>query len=220
MVDRAQPDALTICEIFASIQGESTFAGLPCVMVRTTGCNLRCTYCDTKYAFDGGTELSIDEILTRVDSYGLALVEITGGEPLMQPAAFPLMCRLCDRGYTVLLETNGSLDITGVDQRVVRIVDIKTPSSGAGDADLWSNLEVLRLQDEIKFVLADRRDYEFAVDVMRKHELAKRSKVLMGVVFGTLEPATLAEWILADRLPVRMQIQLHKVIWEPSARGV
>jgi 7-carboxy-7-deazaguanine synthase len=211
---------LQIHEVFASIQGESTYAGLPCVMVRTAGCNLRCTYCDTLYALGQGEKWSASDILAKVDSYGLKHVEITGGEPLLQAGTVPLMKILCDRGYTVLLETNGSLEVTAVDPRVIRIIDLKTPASGAADLNLWSNLESLRPSDEIKFVLADRRDYDWSVDVLFRHALPARCAVLMGPVFGRLAPARLAEWILADRLPVRLQIQLHKLIWDAEARGV
>jgi 7-carboxy-7-deazaguanine synthase len=219
MADNSTEDLL-ISEIFASIQGESSYVGLPCVMVRLSGCNLRCTYCDTPYAFADGEKQRRDDVLARVDACGLQHVEITGGEPLLQPASLSLMRVLCDRGYTVLLETNGSLDISGVDPRVIRIVDIKTPSSGVADRNLWRNLETLRSRDEVKFVLADRGDYEWAVDVMRRRDLAATCAVLMGPTFGVLAPATLAQWIVADRLPVRLQVQLHKVIWNHQARGV
>lgn len=211
---------LTINEIFHSIQGESTHMGRPCTFVRLAYCNLRCTWCDTPYAFDEGTEMTLDAILARVRSFGCNLVEVTGGEPLSQGEVLVLMTRLCDEGYEVLLETGGSLDITVVDARVRRIVDIKCPGSGMGGKNLWSNVGHLRQGDEAKFVIADRADFDWAAGVISRHDLAARCTVLMSPVFGVLQPVDLARWILDERLPVRFQLQMHKYIWEPAARGV
>ena len=208
-------------EIFHSIQGESTWAGCPCVFVRLTGCNLRCTWCDTEYAFYEGRQMDVGEVAEKVDSFDCGLVEITGGEPLLQQGVHPLIDTLPVRGHAVLIETSGERDISGVDPRVVRIVDLKCPGSGESERNRWSNLEHLTLRDELKFVLSDRRDYEWARDVMRTHRLSERvNAVLLSPVFGKLEPSDLAAWILADRLVVRMQLQMHKHIWSPTARGV
>jgi 7-carboxy-7-deazaguanine synthase len=214
------PTSLLVSEIFASIQGESSYAGRPCVFVRTSGCNLRCSYCDTRYAYEGGTLYSEEEILGRVKAFGLPLVEVTGGEPLMQPGVPALLVRLCDEGYTVLLETNGSLDITSVDPRVIRIVDMKSPSSGEASANREANLAALSAKDEVKLVLGSRADYEWAKALIARQALAGRCTVLLGAVFGQLAPEQLAAWILADKLPVRMQLQLHKIIWPSETRGV
>jgi 7-carboxy-7-deazaguanine synthase len=211
---------LRVTETLHSLQGESTFAGRPCVFVRLTGCPLRCTWCDTEYAFYGGTEQSIDEIIQKVRAYGCPLVEVTGGEPLAQPDAAALLKRLCDEGFTVLLETSGALDTAAVDQRVHIILDIKCPGSGMAERMHWPNVERLRSQDEAKFVLQDRADYEWAKDVMIRYGLTERCTVLFSPVFGVLDPQHLAEWILADRLPVRFQLQMHKFIWAPDMRGV
>lgn len=211
---------MRVTEIFHSIQGESSYAGQPCVFVRLTGCPLRCTWCDTEYAFYGGTEQPIDEILSMVDSYGCRLVEVTGGEPLAQSDAFPLISTLCDRGYQVLIETSGAIDIASVDRRAHIILDVKCPGSGMTDRMYWPNLNQLTMKDEAKFVLADRKDYDWACEIITKYELTTRCPVLMSPVFGSLEPRQLAEWVLADRLPVRFQLQLHKWIWAPDMRGV
>lgn len=211
---------MRITEIFHSIQGESTFAGLPCVFVRVTGCPLRCTWCDTAYAFYEGQDLSLDEIVARVASYGCRLVEVTGGEPLHHPEAFDLIARLLDQGYTVLVETSGAIDIGPLDQRAIVIMDLKCPGSGMVDRNLWSNLERLKPGDQVKFVVKDRDDYLWARDVLERTKLHERSPVLIAPVFGDVDPKALAEWVLADRLPVRLQLQLHKVIWDPAARGV
>lgn len=211
---------MRVTEIFHSIQGESSYAGQPCVFVRLTGCPLRCTWCDTEYAFYGGTEQPIDEILSKVDSYGCRLVEVTGGEPLAQSEAFPLISTLCDRGYRVLIETSGAIDIASVDRRAHIILDVKCPASGMTDRMYWPNLNQLTMKDEAKFVLADRKDYDWAREIIAKYELTTRCSVLMSPVFGSLEPRQLAEWVLADRLPVRFQLQLHKWIWAPDMRGV
>jgi 7-carboxy-7-deazaguanine synthase len=211
---------MRVTEIFHSIQGESTFVGRPCVFVRLTGCALRCTWCDTEYSFYGGAEMGIDQILAEVADYGCLLVEVTGGEPLHQPDAFVLLTRLCDAGYEVLLETSGAVDIGRVDRRTHIIMDVKCPGSGMTDRMYWPNLDKLSAKDETKFVLQDRADYEWARDILTQHALADRCTVLFSPVFGRLDLQSLAEWILADRLPVRFQAQLHKFIWSPDRRGV
>ncbi len=211
---------LTVTEIFHSIQGESSHMGRPCVFIRLTYCNLRCVWCDTEYAFEGGTEMSVDEVLDVVRTYGCRLVEITGGEPLVQEDVYELMTRLCDEGYEVLLETGGSIDISIVDPRVKRIVDIKCPGSRMEKKNYWKNIDYLGPGDETKFVIADRQDYEWAKDVMNAYELGKNCPVMMSVVFGVLEPIQLAEWILEDKLNVRFQLQMHKYIWNPEMHGV
>jgi 7-carboxy-7-deazaguanine synthase len=211
---------MRITEIFHSIQGESSYAGQPCVFVRLTGCPLRCTWCDTDFAFYGGEERSIDEVLAQVRDYGCPLVEVTGGEPLVQPECFPLMARLCDAGYRVLLETSGAVDIAPVDPRVHVILDVKCPGSGMTDRMHWPNLSHLAVKDEAKFVLADRADYNWAREIIVQYDLATRIRVLFSPVFSKLDVRELAEWILADKLPVRFQIQLHKYIWAPDMRGV
>jgi 7-carboxy-7-deazaguanine synthase len=211
---------MRVTEIFHSIQGESSYAGQPCVFVRLTGCPLRCTWCDTTYAFHGGQDGSIDDVLAKVHRYGCRLVEVTGGEPLAQPESLPLMARLCDAGYTVLLETSGAIDIAPVDPRVHVILDIKCPGSDMTDRMHWPNLSRLAAKDEAKFVLADRADYDWARETLARHELANRCTVLFSPVFGSLDMRELAEWILADRLPVRFQLQMHKYIWVSDMRGV
>jgi 7-carboxy-7-deazaguanine synthase len=211
---------MRVTEIFHSIQGESTFVGEPCVFIRLTGCPLRCTWCDTEYAFYGGMEQSRDEVVAQVETYACRLVEVTGGEPLAQAESLPLISTLCSRGYTVLLETSGAIDIAPVDQRAHIILDVKCPGSGMSQRMHWPNLARLTMKDEAKFVLADRMDYEWARDILVQHELTTRCTVLMSPAFGTLEPRQLAEWLLADRLPVRLQLQLHKLIWTPDMRGV
>jgi 7-carboxy-7-deazaguanine synthase len=211
---------LIINEIFHSIQGESSHVGRPCVFVRLTYCNLRCSYCDTEYAFYDGQSMEIDEIMLKVKSYGCRLVEITGGEPLLQDGVHGLMALLCVDGFEVLLETGGSLDISRVDPRVKRIVDFKCPNSGMQKKNLWSNAEHLRPTDEVKFVIGNRADFDWAVSMIAEHDILKRCPVLMSIVFGVLEPITLAEWIIESRLNVRFQLQAHKYIWEPETRGV
>jgi len=211
---------MQVTEIFYSIQGESTWAGQPCVFVRLTGCPLRCSWCDTDYAFSGGSEQSIDAIVDAVRSYGCALVEITGGEPLAQPDCRPLLSRLCDEQLTVLLETSGALDTANVDPRVRIILDVKCPGSGMTDRMYWPNVERLRSLDEAKFVITDRDDYDWAKATIARFGIDRRCTVLFSPVFGILDPRQLAEWVLADRLPVRYQLQLHKLIWAPDMRGV
>lgn len=217
---QTQEQPLRVTEIFHSIQGESTYAGQPCVFVRLTGCPLRCTWCDTEYSFYGGTTFSIDEILSTVRAYGCQLVEVTGGEPLAQPAALPLIARLCDAGYTVLIETSGAIDVQPVDRRAKLILDVKCPGSGMTDRMHWPNLDYLTAKDEAKFVLASREDYEWARGMVAQYRLADRCPVLFSPVFGSLDLRALAEWILADRLSVRFQLQMHKYIWAPDMRGV
>ena len=214
-------DRLRINEIFFSIQGESTWAGRPCAFVRLTGCDLRCSWCDTEYAFHEGRTMAVEEVAAQLLGYGCDLVEVTGGEPLLQAGVYPLIVRLLDMGTTVLVETSGASDVSRLDVRAIKVMDLKCPGSGESARNLWSNLEHLTPRDEVKFVIADRADYEWARDVLRRDNLAPRvNAVLMSCVFGRLEPALLAGWILEDRLPVRMQLQMHKHIWAPDARGV
>jgi len=211
---------MRVTEIFHSVQGESTFAGLPCVFVRLTGCPLRCTWCDTEYAFFGGSEQSLDDILGTIRSYGCPLVEVTGGEPLAQTDTDILLRRLCQEGFTVLLETSGAADTAQVDPSVRIILDVKCPGSGMADRMHWPNVERLRPQDEVKFVIQDRIDYDWAKSVLDGFRLTERCSVLFSPVFNTLDPRHLTEWILADQLPVRLQLQMHKYIWAPDMRGV
>jgi len=212
---------LTVNEIFHSIQGESSQAGRLCVFVRLTGCDLRCTWCDTPYAFHEGRKMSVDEVIAEVESHGCPLVEITGGEPLLQEDVYPLMDRLLAIGRTVMLETGGHRPTLRVPAAVLTIVDIKCPGSGEAGRNDWSNLDRLSPHDEVKFVVRDRADYEFARDVIARYDLRSRAAaVLVSPVHGVLEPKALSEWMLADRLPARLQLQLHKYIWSPTTRGV
>jgi 7-carboxy-7-deazaguanine synthase len=212
---------LTINEIFHSIQGESTHAGRPCVFVRLTACDLRCSWCDTPYAFTEGQKMSLDEVVERVRGYGCDVVEITGGEPLLQKEVYPLMERLLDEGRTVMIETGGHVSAGQVPAGVIRVIDVKCPGSGEAGKMHWANLDQLRPSDEIKFVLKDRADYDYAREVVARHELIVRSAaVLFSPVHGVLDAKQLAEWILADRLAVRLQLQGHKYIWDPTTRGV
>jgi len=218
---RVRAPALTITEVYPSIQGESSFAGQPCVFVRLTACDLRCRWCDTVYAFREGRKQPLDDILAEVRQLGLPLVELTGGEPLLQSGAIPLMQRLIDEGYTVLLETGGHVPIDRVPAGVHRIVDVKCPGSGEAHRMHWPNLALLTPRDEVKFVVSDRVDYQYACDVLGEHGLAARCHaVQFSPAWGLLAPADLAAWILADRLPVRLQLQQHKYIWDPAARRV
>jgi len=210
---------MRVTEIFFSIQGESTHAGRPCTFVRLTGCNLRCRWCDSEYTFTGGEKATLDEVMARVSAYGCKLVEITGGEPLAQSEAFDLIKRLCDDGYEVLIETSGSIDITPVDERAKIILDIKCPGSGEVEKNRWDNIEKLRPHDEIKFVLAGRDDYEWAKRVIEERNLT-RWTILFSPVWGELNLQPLAEWMLADRVPARLQTQLHKHIWGADVHGV
>jgi 7-carboxy-7-deazaguanine synthase len=214
-------DSLVIHEIYASIQGESTFAGLPCTFVRTTGCNLRCSWCDTTQAFYGGTRMTRGDVLARALATGTDLVELTGGEPLLQPAVFPLMTELCDAGRTVLVETSGEADVSRVDPRVHKIMDLKAPGSGESARNRWSNLDHIGASDEIKFVLADRTDYEWMREAIRTRALPQRTpNLLASTVFGKLTTKQLVAWVLDDKLPVRVQLQMHKYVWAPEAQGV
>ena len=212
---------LTINEIFHSIQGESTHAGRPCVFVRLTACDLRCSWCDTPYAFTEGHRVSVDDVVARVKEFGCPVVEITGGEPLLQKNVYPLMQRLLDEKLTVMLETGGHLSIEHVPPGVLRIMDVKCPGSGESHRNEWTNMDRLVATDEVKFVIKDRTDYEFAREVSARHGLIGRvAAVHFSPVHGVLESKQLAEWILADRLEVRLQLQVHKYIWDPSTRGV
>jgi 7-carboxy-7-deazaguanine synthase len=212
---------LTINEIYHSIQGESTWAGEPCVFVRLTFCDLRCNYCDTEYAFYDGKKQTLGEIVDAVAALQCPLVEITGGEPLLQKNVLPLMTMLADAGHTVLLETSGAHDIAAVDQRVHRIMDLKTPGSGECARNLFSNIEHLTQRDEVKFVIGSREDYEWSREQVKGHALAHRCRaVLFSPIFGRIDPREIVEWILADKLPVRFQLQMHKFIWTPTKRGV
>lgn len=212
---------MTVNEIFHSVQGESTYAGRPCVFVRLTACDLRCSWCDTPYAFHEGRKRTIDDVLEEVDRFECGLVEVTGGEPLLQAEVYPLMSRLLERGKTVLLETGGHRSTAQVPADVVTILDIKCPGSGEAERMDWSNIARLRPRDEVKFVVKDRTDYEYARDVIRARDLVTRAAAIhLSPVHGVMNPRTLSEWVLEDRLPVRVQLQLHKYIWDPETRGV
>lgn len=216
-----KPDgSLVVHEIYRSLQGESTFVGLPCVFVRLTACHLRCGYCDTPHAFNQGVTMPLEVVVERALALGDQLVELTGGEPLLQPEALTLMTRLADAGRTVLLETSGAIDTAGVDPRVHLVLDVKTPGSGEVAANVWSNLSRLRSTDEVKFVICDRHDFDWSIGVVRDHGLTDRCPVLFSPAFGRVEPAMLAAWVLESRLPVRLQLQQHKILWDPAARGV
>jgi 7-carboxy-7-deazaguanine synthase len=217
----AKEDTLVIHEIYASIQGESTFAGLRCAFVRTTGCNLRCSWCDTPQAFYGGARMKRREVLARALALDTPLVELTGGEPLLQPGVVPLMTELCDAGRTVLIETSGEADVSRVDPRVHKIMDLKCPGSGESSKNRWSNLDHIGPGDELKFVLSDRGDYEWMRAAVRERALATRTPhLLASTVFGRLASKALVAWVLEDRLPVRVQLQMHKYVWAPDATGV
>ena len=211
---------LKVNEIFYSIQGESSKAGLPCVFVRLTYCNLRCTYCDTEYAFYEGKDYSVDEIIEEVKKYNCKLVEVTGGEPLVQNESKELMKQLCDKGFEVLLETAGNMPIEDIDKRVKIIMDLKCPSSGMMKKNLYENTDHLKKTDEVKFVIGTREDYEWSRDILGKYNLNKKCIVLFSCVFDKLEPLTLVNWILEDKLDVRYQLQMHKYIWHPETKGV
>lgn len=211
---------LKINEIYKSIQGESSKAGLPCTFVRLTYCNLRCSYCDSEYAFYDGKDMEIDEILSEIKKLGCNLVEVTGGEPLFQKESLDLMKRLCDEGYEVMLETGGSLPIEEIDKRVMIILDLKCPSSGMLKKNRYKNLEHLKTIDEVKFVIGTREDYEWAKEKIFEHNISEKCSVLLSTVFGALNPQTLVDWILEDKLNVRFQLQMHKYIWDPKTKGV
>ncbi len=211
---------IKINEIFYSIQGEGTKTGLPCIFIRLTYCNLRCSYCDTEYAFYEGQDLSIEKIFENIKQYNCKLVEVTGGEPLVQKESLELMTKLCDAGYEVMVETGGSLPIENIDNRVKIIMDLKTPSSLMSGKNLYKNIEYLKSTDEIKFVIGDRQDYDWSKKILDKYKLPNKCEILFSTVFGKLENSKLVEWILTDSLNVRFQTQLHKYIWEPNKRSV
>ncbi len=212
---------MVVTEIFKSIQGESTFAGLPCVFIRLTGCNLRCHWCDTAYAFYGGQRMSVEEVIGRVRQLGGKLVELTGGEPLLQKEIYPLSAQLLSQGYRVLIETSGERCVGDLPRPVVKVVDVKCPGSGESEKFCFDNLAVLERKDQVKFVILDENDYRYARDFMERHDLRSRvDEVIFSPVFGRLTPRELAEWVLRDGLEVRMGLQLHKFIWDPDARGV
>lgn len=215
---RKDKNSILLNELFVSIQGESSWAGLPCVFIRTTACHLRCTYCDTRYAFFEGSEVSIDDILRQVESYSVPLVEVTGGEPLLQKTVFSLLSKLCEWNYTVLLETSGAVSIEPVDRRVHVILDVKTPGSGEASRNLWSNFDRLWPGCEVKFVITNREDFDYAKTVIKKYELS-RYPILFSPKSGDLQPAMLCKWILEEKLLVRFQLQQHKIIWGDK-RGV
>jgi len=209
---------MRITEIYKSIQGESSYAGLPCVFVRTTGCDLRCSWCDSEFTFTGGKQMTVDEIMREVAAYDCNLVELTGGEPLLQPDINDLAVRLADDGHTVLIETGGHRDISKLDPRVIRIMDLKCPASGECEKNLWSNLAHLRTVDEVKFVIANRDDYDWALATIRGHGLEDRVGLLISTAFGLIAPEQVAAWVLDDKLRARFQLQLHKYIWAPDER--
>lgn len=212
---------LSINEIFYSIQGESTYVGTPCVFVRLAGCDLRCSWCDTTYAFNEGRKMSVEDVVQQVDQYNSPLVEVTGGEPLLQDEVYPLMERLLDGGRTVLLETGGQIDVSRVPGAVIKVLDVKCPASGESGKVEWGNIDRLGLRDQVKFVIQDRGDYEFARDTLTRHALDRRcAAVLFSPVHGVMSPKDLSEWILEDRLRVRLQLQIHKHIWGAHVRGV
>jgi len=224
-VPRSEPlpqreSRLRITEIYLSVQGESTHVGKPCVFVRLTGCNLRCVWCDSAFTFSGGAWQGLDQVVEQAHGFGVRTIEITGGEPLLQPAVMPLMERLLALGHDVLLETGGSLSIATVPEPVKVILDLKAPDSGEVERNLWENVALLRPHHEVKLVLASRRDYEWARDVIRDRALPSRCTVLLSPAWGLLDPKQLVEWMLEDRVDARLQLQLHKVVWDPSARGV
>jgi len=218
MIPRERRIRLT--EMYASIQGESTHVGKPCLFIRLTGCNLRCTWCDSEFTFTGGKQEDLDEVVTRAHDYGIHTIEITGGEPLLQKTAIPLMARLLGLGHEVLLETSGNMPIGPVPDEVHVIMDLKCPDSGEVEKNLWENIAELQSNDEVKFVIASRRDYEWARQKTAEHGLSARCTVLFSPVWGTVDPSDLVDWIVEDRLSVRFQLQVHKVIWPPDARGV
>jgi 7-carboxy-7-deazaguanine synthase len=211
---------LRVTEIFASIQGETSYVGLPFSFVRLTGCNLRCRYCDTTYAYDGGEEFPVQEVVSRVEIFGIPRVTVTGGEPLLQPEACGLVTAFLDRGFTVLVETNGTLPLAPLDARAVKVMDVKCPGSGEDRKMLWENFAALTPRDEVKFVIASEEDYRYAKEVLAKHGVKTPFTVLLSPAFGLLAPGKLAGWMVGDRLSARFQLQLHKLVWGPDARGV
>ena len=211
---------IKINEIYLSIQGESTHTGLPCIFIRLTGCNLRCSWCDTAYAFHEGKNMSIDEILQKVENFGIHLVEITGGEPLMQDNVYTLMKRLIEKGYKVMLETGGSISLERVPKDVIKIMDLKCPGSGEQEKNNLDNLKLLAPHDEVKFVILDKKDYEWSRDIIKRYKINETAHILLSPVFDKLELKEMVKWILEDRLPVRLQTQLHKIIWDKNTIGV
>jgi 7-carboxy-7-deazaguanine synthase len=211
---------MKISEIFTSIQGESSFSGLPCTFIRMAGCNLRCSYCDTSYALEGGEDLDLDQVMGKVKAAGILLTELTGGEPLLQEESLTLSTLLLNEGYSVLLETNGSLPLDAVDRRVVKIMDLKCPSSGMSDQMEFSNIDYLTKRDEVKFVISDRSDFDWAREVISSYGLLEKCKILISPRSSKLEARTAARWIVEEKLPVRLQLQLHKIIWPGRERGV
>ena len=211
---------IKINEIYLSVQGESTHTGLPCIFIRLTGCNLRCSWCDTAYAFHEGKNMSIDEILQKVANFGIHLVEITGGEPLMQDNVYTLMRRLIEKGYKVMLETGGSISLERVPKEVIKIMDLKCPGSGEQEKNNLDNLKLLVPHDEVKFVILDKKDYEWSRDIIKRYKINETARILMSPVFDKLELKEIVKWILKDRLPVRLQTQLHKIIWDKNTIGV
>lgn len=218
--EAGQTDTVRMSEIYVSVQGESTHVGKPCAFVRLTGCNLRCTWCDSTFTFTGGTRRPVEDVVAEAHALGVRTVEVTGGEPLVQRAAIPLMERLLELGHEVLLETSGSRDIAPVPAGVHIILDLKPPDSGEVHSNLWSNLPLLRAKDEVKVVIASRADYEWAREVVQRHRLTEVCPVLFSPAWGHVAPKDLIDWILADRLDVRFQLQLHKVVWGADAQGV
>ena len=211
---------IKINEIYLSVQGESTHTGLPCIFIRLTGCNLRCSWCDTAYAFHEGKNMSIDEILQKVENFGIHLVEITGGEPLMQDNVYTLMKRLIEKGYKVMLETGGSISLERVPKDVIKIMDLKCPGSGEQEKNNLDNLKLLAPHDEVKFVILDKKDYEWSRDIIKKYKINETAHILLSPVFDKLELKEMVKWILEDQLPVRLQTQLHKIIWDKNTIGV
>lgn len=221
VLDSHPQETVTVTELYKSVQGESTWAGLPCIFIRLTGCNLRCVWCDTAYAFHSGRKVSIGEIVAKCAALDCPLVEITGGEPLLQEHCGTLAQCLLDGGMTVLCETSGALPLSRLPNAVIKIMDLKCPGSGECEKNDWANIALLSPRDEVKFVIADRRDYEWSRETLRRHDLASRCKAaLFSPVFGSLEPRALVEWILEDKLAVRFQLQLHKFVWPPDQKGV
>ena len=212
--------SLKVNEIYYSIQGESTHAGRPCIFIRLTYCNLRCTYCDTEYAFYDGKDMEISEIMDRINQWNCNLVEVTGGEPLFQAECIHLLKELINQNYEVMLETGGSLSISDVPIEIIKIVDFKCPSSGMEKKNLWSIVNDLQPHDEVKFVIGDREDFEWAEEMLNKYSLNEKCAILFSPTFGKIEPSLIVEWILEENLPVRMQLQMHKHIWEPKEKGV
>ena len=211
---------IKINEIYLSVQGESTHTGLPCIFIRLTGCNLRCSWCDTAYAFHEGKNMSIDEILQKVENFGIHLVEITGGEPLMQDNVYTLMRRLIENGYKVMLETGGSISLERVPKDVIKIMDLKCPGSGEQEKNNLDNLKLLAPHDEVKFVILDKKDYEWSRDIIKRYKINETAHILLSPVFDKLELKEMVKWILEDQLPVRLQTQLHKIIWDKNTIGV